>query len=133
MIMKFNLAQLFEEESLKEEPFVTQRKIKVQEKEPAMVQRGDKEENDIILDLEEKDVESKPTLEVVLCTYCFLHPLLYFPLSQFEIEENISKEALLLFSMSKLKNKVVYDIFPMDAWNVFFGRPSKFGPKIICH
>jgi len=46
----------FEEESLKKEPFVTQGKIKVQEEEPTMVQGGDKEENEIILDLKEKEV-----------------------------------------------------------------------------
>jgi len=44
----FNLDQLFEDESLKEKPNVTQEKIKVQEEEePTMAQEGPKEENEI--------------------------------------------------------------------------------------
>ena len=65
MDVKFNLDQLFEEESWEDEPLVTQEKIKVQEEEPTMVQEGAKEENEIIWDLEEKEVESKSALEVV--------------------------------------------------------------------
>jgi len=55
--LRFNLDQLFEEEYLKEEPIITQEKIKVgEEEEPTMVQEEVKEENEIILDHRQKEV-----------------------------------------------------------------------------
>jgi len=56
MDVRFNLNKL-----LKEEPILTQWRIKVlEEKEPNMVHEEAKEENRIILDLKEREVESKP-------------------------------------------------------------------------
>jgi len=67
MDSRYNLDQLFQEEPLKEKPIVTQEKIKVQEEEDSsLVQEEATEENEINLDLEEKEVESKSTLEVIL-------------------------------------------------------------------
>jgi len=67
MDVRFNLDQLFIKEPLKEEPFVNQDKIKVQDEEKySFTQKGDKGQNEIISDLEEKEVESKPTMNVVL-------------------------------------------------------------------
>jgi len=33
---------------------------------------------------------------------------------------NITKEALFSFSISKLRNGAIYDVFPMDAWYIFW-------------
>jgi len=128
MDVRFNLDQLIEEESLK--PLITQEKIKVQEEEEStMVQEGAKEENEIILNLEENKVESKVNLEVVLPiasntnSYAPHYPNL-------GIEVHITKEALLSFSMSKLRNDVIYDVFPVDAYYLFFGRPLKISPRL---
>jgi len=33
--------------------------------------------------------------------------------------------------MSKLRNDAIYDMFSMDAWCLIFGRPLKFGTKIV--
>ena len=74
MGVRFNLDQLFIKEPLKEEPFVNQDKIKVQEEEgPSLVQKGDKGKNEIISGLEEKEVESKPTMDVVLPIASYAH------------------------------------------------------------
>ena len=52
MDVRFNQDQLFKEESLKEEPLVTQEKVKVQEEEePTIAQEWAKEENEIISNL----------------------------------------------------------------------------------
>jgi len=40
------------------------------------------------------------------------------------------EEALLSFSISKLRNKA-YDMFCLDAWYLTFETPLKFGPKIV--
>ena len=74
MDVRFNLDQLFIKEPLKEEPFVNQDKIKVQDEEKySFTQKGDKGQNEIISDLEEKEVESKPTMNVVLPMASYAH------------------------------------------------------------
>jgi len=66
MDMRSNLDQLLEEE-----PIITQEKIKNKEEEKAnMVHGGANEDNEIILDLKGKEVESKSTLKV--CYLLFL-------------------------------------------------------------
>ena len=69
MNVRFNIDQLFEEEPLKEELVI---KIKIPKEEEC------KEENEIIFDLEEKEVESKPTW--TLCYQLFLKPTLVLPI-----------------------------------------------------
>jgi len=96
-----------------------------------------KQENGIILVIKEKEVKSKLALKVVLPIVPQSNPyLLHCP--NLGIEVHISKEALLLFSMCKLRNKAIYDkaiydVFYVDAEYLFFGRPLKFGPKIVFH
>ena len=66
MDMRSNLDQLLEEE-----PIITQEKITNNEEEKAnMVHGGANEDNEIILDLKGKEVESKSTLKV--CYLLFL-------------------------------------------------------------
>jgi len=73
--VRFYRDLLFEEELLKESSIIDEEGIKVEKKrsilvleeeQPTIVQEEAKEEYEIILDLEEKEVESKPTLEVML-------------------------------------------------------------------
>ena len=110
MDMRFNLDQMFKGES-----FVTQEKIEVQEEdEPVMAQECTKEENEITSGLEEKKVKSRPTRDVMLPiayrTYSYaLH------CSNLEIAIKINKETLLSRSMSKLRNRAVYNMFSIDA------------------
>ena len=84
------------------------------------------------MDLKEKGVESNPNLEVVLHiapqsqSYAFNYP-------NAGIKVNIIKEALLLLSLSKLGNGAISDVFPIDTWYLFFTRPLKLGPRIVCH
>ena len=84
------------------------------------------------MDLKEKEVESNPNLEVILPIFPQSHS---YPLHcpNLGIEVNITKEALRLFSMSKLSNEAIYDVFPKDACYLFFGRPFKFFPKNLFH
>jgi len=91
---------------MKEEPIITQEVIKFQ-----------------------KDDESKPILQVELptislCNSYSLHCL------NLETEVTIT-EALLLFSMSKLRNEAMNHMLPMDTWHLIFGRALKFGLKIV--
>ena len=108
-------------------------KVQVQEeKGSTKVQEETKEENEILVDMEEKEFESKLNLEVVLpiIVQFYSYPL-HFP--NLRIEVIITMEALLSFSMSKLRNDAIYDVFPMYTWYLFFGKPLKFGPKIVSH
>jgi len=61
-----------------------------------MVQEEAKQENDILLDPEEKEVESKPNLKVILLIIPQSHSCaLHYP--NLGIEVNITEEALLYF------------------------------------
>jgi len=79
-----------------------------------MVQEEAKEENEITLDLDEKAVKSKPTLEFILpiVPQSHFYPLHY---TNFEIDVNITKQALFSFSLSKFRNEALYEMFPLSA------------------
>jgi len=101
-----------------------------EEKRPTKIQEEAKEEHEILLDFEEKEVKSKSNLEVILPFVPQSHSYpLHFP--NLRIEVNITKEAPFSFSMSKLRNEVIYDVFPIDAWYLFLGRSLKFCSNIV--
>jgi len=73
-----------------------------------MVLEEMKEENEIILDLEEKKAKSKPTLEVVLSILSKTH-LYAFHCLNLGIKVNITKQALVSFSVSKFVKLYLLD------------------------
>jgi len=95
-----------------------------------LVQKEANKGKGFILDVEEKKVELKPTLKALLPIVSQPHSCaLYCP--NLEIKVNIIKETLFTFLMRKLRNEVLYDMFPIDAWYLLFGRPLKLSHKSI--
>jgi len=71
-----------------------------------MAQEEAKEDIEIFLEIQEKEVESKTTLEVMLANEPQIHScVLHYPI--LGVEANITKQALFSFSMSKIKDEAL--------------------------
>jgi len=89
-----------------------------------MVQEETNEEN-------EKEVESKFTLEVVLPNVSQIYTrTLYCP--NLGIKVKIIKEALFSFSMSKIRNEGLYGMFVLSACHTMFGGSRLFDHGASC-
>ena len=89
-----------------------------------MLQEETKEEN-------EKEVESKSTLEVELCIISQAHSYaLLCP--NMGAEVNITKRALFLFSISKIRDEALCGKFSFSACHTLFGRAWLVGYSVNC-
>ena len=85
-----------------------------------MIHKETKQENEILLVLEKKEVESMPNLEIMLPVVSQSHSYaLHYP--NLGIEMNNTKEALFSFSMSRLRNEVLYGVLPLSACQILLG------------
>ena len=86
-----------------------------------MAQEEAKEKNEIILEFQHKEVESKTTLEVMLPSDSQIHfYALHYPI--LGVEVNITKQALFSFSISKIRDKALYEMISLSASHTSFGR-----------
>ena len=84
-----------------------------------MAQEEAKEENEICLEIQEKDIESKTTLEVIPPNDPQIHSSsLHCP--NLGVEVNSTKQALFSFSMSKIRDKALYRMFSLSACHTLF-------------
>jgi len=85
-----------------------------------MAQEEAKEKNEIILEFQHKEVESKTTLEVMLPSDSQIHfYALHYPI--LGVEVNIKKQALFSFSMSKIRDEALYGMFSLSVYHTLFG------------
>jgi len=82
--------------------------------------RRGQEEHEIFWGIHEKEVESKTTLEVILLNdpqidSCALH------CPNLGVKVNITKQASLSFSMSKIRDDALYEMFSLSAYYTLFG------------
>jgi len=95
-----------------------------------MVQEETKKEKEIFLEIQEKGVESKTTLKVMIPNASQIHS--WSPLSQLGVAVSITKQALFSFSMTKIRDEALYRMFSLSAYQTLFGGSQLIDYDVNC-
>ena len=96
-----------------------------------MAQEEAKEEDENFLEIQEKELESKFTLDIVPPSVSQIHSCTLHS-RNLEVEVNITKQALFSFLMSKIRVEALYGMFSLSACHTLFGGSWLFDYGVSC-